>query len=137
VPCKHLAATFYLLAEHFDEDPFAILLWRGRSRDALLSRLRDLRGSDTLVSPEPVQPTVDGPRVGAMTALAELALADRSFWTSSPLPPLPVQADLPTDLLLRQLPVPAPALGGVELVAYLAPLYAKLGEQPDDQATGE
>ncbi len=25
VPCKHLAATFYLLAESFDEDPFAIL----------------------------------------------------------------------------------------------------------------
>lgn len=29
VPCKHLAATFYLLAESFDEDPFAILARRG------------------------------------------------------------------------------------------------------------
>ena len=33
VPCKHLAATFYLLAESFDEDPFAILAWRGRERE--------------------------------------------------------------------------------------------------------
>ena len=32
VPCKHLAATFYLLAESFDDDPFAILAWRGRER---------------------------------------------------------------------------------------------------------
>ena len=24
VPCKHLAAAFYLLAESFDEDPFRI-----------------------------------------------------------------------------------------------------------------
>ena len=134
VPCKHLAATFYLLAEHFDEDPFAILLWRGRSRDALLSRLRDLRGSDPLLSPEPVQPGVDGPRVGAMTALADLALTNSDFWTAAPLPPLPIQAELPTDLLLRQLPVPAAVLGGLDLVADLAPLYAKLGEQPDDQA---
>lgn len=39
VPCKHLAATFYLLAESFDEDPFAILAWRGREREDLLANL--------------------------------------------------------------------------------------------------
>ncbi|MFI9644459.1 SWIM zinc finger family protein [Micromonospora sp. NPDC051925] len=43
VPCKHLAATFYLLAEAFDADPFQLLHWRGRSRDELLGRLRTLR----------------------------------------------------------------------------------------------
>ncbi|WP_422773893.1 SWIM zinc finger family protein [Plantactinospora sp. WMMC1484] len=44
VPCKHLAATFYLLAEAFDADPFQLLRWRGRDREQLLARLRDLRG---------------------------------------------------------------------------------------------
>ena len=44
VPCKHLAATFYLLAEAFDADPFLILRWRGRDREELLARLRELRG---------------------------------------------------------------------------------------------
>ncbi|MGC4895393.1 SWIM zinc finger family protein [Micromonospora sp. DT31] len=44
VPCKHLAATFYLLAEAFDADPFQLLHWRGRSRADLLDRLRTLRG---------------------------------------------------------------------------------------------
>ena len=39
VPCKHLAATFYLLAESFDDDPFAILAWRGREREDLLANL--------------------------------------------------------------------------------------------------
>src|SRR5258708_5285841 len=39
VPCKHIAAAFYLLAEAFDEDPFAILAWRGRERDDLLANL--------------------------------------------------------------------------------------------------
>jgi uncharacterized Zn finger protein len=43
VPCKHIAATFYLLAESFDADPFQILAWRGRDRSTLLSRLRRLR----------------------------------------------------------------------------------------------
>lgn len=130
VPCKHLAAAFYLLAERFDEDPFAILLWRGRSRDALLTRLRELRGSDALRTVEPDHPAGGAPRVGAMTALADLAPADRDFWTSAPVPALPSHAELPTDLLLRQLPAPGAALGGPALLAYLAPLYGRLGEQP-------
>lgn len=44
-PCKHIAAVFYLLAERFDDDPFLIFRWRGRSRDTLLQRLRELRGA--------------------------------------------------------------------------------------------
>jgi len=43
VPCKHLAAVFYLLAESFDENPFSILAWRGRDRENLLGALSALR----------------------------------------------------------------------------------------------
>jgi uncharacterized Zn finger protein len=45
VACKHLAATFYLLAESFDDDPFAILAWRGREREDLLANLQTARSS--------------------------------------------------------------------------------------------
>jgi hypothetical protein len=45
VPCKHIAASFYLLAERFDVDPFEILHWRGRPREVLLARVRELRCS--------------------------------------------------------------------------------------------
>ena len=38
-PCKHIAATYYLLAEAFDTDPFLILAWRGRNRRELLAAL--------------------------------------------------------------------------------------------------
>ena len=31
VPCRHLTATCYALAESFDTDPFGILAWRGRA----------------------------------------------------------------------------------------------------------
>jgi uncharacterized Zn finger protein len=43
VPCKHIAAVFYLLAEAFDEDPFEILAWRGRGREELLAGLHAAR----------------------------------------------------------------------------------------------
>lgn len=130
VPCKHLAATFYLLAESFDDDPFAILLWRGRRREALLNRLRELRGGEPLPAAEQAAVRTETPRVGAMMALADVTVADGDFWTGAPVPALPVLAELPTDLLLRQLPVPGAVLGGPALVTYLAPLYAVLGEVP-------
>ncbi|MEO3746109.1 SWIM zinc finger family protein [Plantactinospora sp. B5E13] len=47
VPCKHLAATLYLLAEAFDADPFQLLHWRGRERSRLLARLRALRTGES------------------------------------------------------------------------------------------
>jgi uncharacterized Zn finger protein len=39
-PCPHTAAVFYLMAERFDEDPFQILLFRGRGRNDLLDAIR-------------------------------------------------------------------------------------------------
>ncbi|TDB93194.1 hypothetical protein E1091_12135 [Micromonospora fluostatini] len=59
VPCKHLAATFYLLAEAFDADPFELLHWRGRSRPELLARLRDLRAAAAAIRPS-ADPTAAG-----------------------------------------------------------------------------
>jgi uncharacterized Zn finger protein len=53
-PCKHLAAVFYILAERFDDNPFLIFRWRGRSRDTLLDRLQDLRGVDNEAGPDAV-----------------------------------------------------------------------------------
>ncbi|MFI5832700.1 SWIM zinc finger family protein [Micromonospora sp. NPDC051300] len=72
VPCKHLAATFYLLAEAFDADPFQLLHWRGRSRDDLLARLRTLRGTrseGTAAGPGAVGPGGAGPGSTAIPAV--------------------------------------------------------------------
>lgn len=125
VPCKHLAATFYLLAEAFDDDPFLILRWRGREREALLTRLRELRGESG-----PADGTASGAPLSAVgSALALTGLSwpgDRleRFW--QPPPPLPtppaVLAAAP-DVLLRQLPTPAAAIGGETLLEQLRAAY--------------
>ena len=52
VPCKHLAAVCYVLAEAFDDDPFAMLAWRGRNRDTLLAALRRAGPPPAAGSPE-------------------------------------------------------------------------------------
>lgn len=42
-PCKHIAAVYYLLAERFDDDPFLIFTWRGRTQDELCRHVRAAR----------------------------------------------------------------------------------------------
>ncbi|NLE99398.1 MAG: hypothetical protein GX601_00320 [Anaerolineales bacterium] len=63
VPCKHLAAVCYLLAEEFDRDPFLLFGLRGRNRaqvmDALQARRADGTPPDEQTKPfaEPETPT--------------------------------------------------------------------------------
>jgi uncharacterized Zn finger protein len=154
VPCKHLAATFYLLAEAFDADPFEILHWRGKEREALLSRLRELRSGEQVAatrgrtrrtrdraaataSPGSPGPGSAGsmeaaePVTGAAVALADLTsaplseLTDRFWLPPVPLPSPPSTLDTDPDLLLRQLPAPGPGLGGPGLVEALRPAYER------------
>jgi uncharacterized Zn finger protein len=42
-PCKHIAATYYILAEEFDRDPFMLFKLRGKSKEDLLDLLRKER----------------------------------------------------------------------------------------------
>jgi uncharacterized Zn finger protein len=134
VPCKHLAATFYLLAEAFDDDPFLILRWRGRDREALLGRLRELRADESVngMSTKPA----DHPAAATGTAVALTGLAwsgdapdhlDRFWQPSAPPPARPAIMTVEPDLLLRQLPTPAPALGGQTLVDRLRAAYQRFG----------
>ena len=131
VPCKHIAATFYLLAERFDDDPFELLRWRGRSRAELLA---DLAAADeeSAGPPEPLSAT----RVlGDLPAVDVRAALDRFWLPPVPLPVRPPTLDAPVDLLVRQLPDPPPALGGRAALESLAQLYLALPDPaPGDQA---
>lgn len=52
-PCKHIAATHYILGERFDEDPFLIFRLRGRTQEQIMQELRKRRaGSDETVEEE-------------------------------------------------------------------------------------
>lgn len=119
VPCKHLAATLFLLAESFDADPFELLALRGRARDELLDNVRARRGATA---------AVEQPAAGAGTP----ALADclDTFFVAARAPALPPPAATELDALLDQVPDPGPAVRGRDLAAVLRPLYRALGNEP-------
>lgn len=118
VPCKHLAAVAYLVAERFDEDPFLILRWRGRDRATLLAGIRARR--------EDAEPTA--------TALADVV--DRYFEAGGPLPevaPTPPEPGRSEALLDEMPPLGVLVAGqdaegpGVDAREALRPLYRRLG----------
>jgi uncharacterized Zn finger protein len=57
-PCKHVAATHYILGDRFDEDPFLLFRMRGRTEDQIMEALRQRRGAEADMSnPEYSTPT--------------------------------------------------------------------------------
>ncbi|MBE9006616.1 SWIM zinc finger family protein [Fortiea sp. LEGE XX443] len=44
-PCKHVGAIYYQLGDRFSEDPFVLFQLRGRTKEQIISDLRNLRGT--------------------------------------------------------------------------------------------
>jgi uncharacterized Zn finger protein len=132
VPCKHVAATLYLLAEAFDRDPFLILAWRGRDKAELLTNLRRLRtGSSTMDSPVTRRPVW-----GELRAEPQPALADcvGNYFSCQGRPArLKTRPEIIVpDAVLRErdrLPV---EVRGKALVDLLRPAYLAMGPQPQE-----
>jgi uncharacterized Zn finger protein len=121
VPCKHLAAVCYVLAEAFDVDPFKILAWRGRGREDLLASLRRL----TAGPPEAARPLIDVADRPLGDCLADYWTPGMSMARLRALPPAPAT---PPDLLLRTFEPPPLVVRGVGLADVLTPVYQRLAE---------
>jgi uncharacterized Zn finger protein len=122
VPCKHVAATFYLLAESFDDDPFAILAWRGREREDLLANLQAAR--------------TDGPPAADRVERAGVALADRidSYFSMQAEIRLPSPPTTSCTALLDQLPDVPFVVRDHALADLLRPAYLAMGNTPLESA---
>src|SRR3954469_2609365 len=117
VPCKHLAATLYLLAETFDDDPFAVLALRGRSRDELLANLGARRGGTATGTDH-----VEAPGPPPLSEVLD------TFYTAPRPPAAPSPAAVAVDSLLDQVPGIGITVRGRDVVDLLRPVYRALGE---------
>lgn len=126
MPCIHLAATTYALVRSFQEDPFGVFAWRGRTRDELLTQLRELRSARA----------VEAADAGSAEPLPDPAdLGDISeFWGDFADSPAVAPAGsrpgsaLRPDALLDQLDPPPLAHEGRPIVDLLRAAYRSLPE---------
>ena len=114
VPCKHLAAVFYLLAEQFDDDPFRILAWRGREREDLLGGMHQADSAS-------------GDKARAGAPLTEVL--DTFF--VSPAPISVRRSPVGGALLVDQLPPVDVTVRSHPLAEVLRPVYAALRESAE------
>ena len=131
-PCKHVAATHYVLGEALDRDPFLLFELRGKTRDHVLDALRAARGGPAptptkgarrQAPPARAVPTVPTVTLGPLTA----ATYDQA---RAPLPALQFRFDEPVahGAVLRQLGAPAAWAGDASPADVLAPLVRAAAE---------
>jgi uncharacterized Zn finger protein len=122
VPCKHGSAVLYVLAEAFDDDPFLVLAWRGRSRETLLDALRG--------TPQPVE-AVDPLAVEEDPLESRLSDYYSPGISLSRLRERPARVTAPPELLLRALDAPPIRVRHIPLVDLLRPAYRDLADPVD------
>lgn len=134
-PCKHIAAAFYILAEAFDEDPFLIFAFRGRTKEQVIEKLRGMRAAvaqDEISSFDgPLTPQVESP---------PLASCIENFWQAganlSELRLRPVVTTVP-DAVLRELGLAPIHVRDINLTDFLSPAYATLTKLAAEPGTDE
>lgn len=108
-PCKHVAATHYVLGEALDRDPFLLFELRGRTKRQVMDALRTARtgrGGDAELGEKRPPPART---LAAVPSVSFAKLTEEDFdELRSPLPALHFDFDEPAyGTLLRQLGVPS------------------------------
>jgi uncharacterized Zn finger protein len=129
VPCKHLAALCYLLAESFDDDPFGILALRGRDRGTLLDNIRARRGGP---APGGGAALDDGPELEDGPVFPALVDCLDGYYRLAGELPVVVPVVAPVDALLDQLPRVGLTVRGRPLVELLRPAYQEFPDRGED-----
>ena len=129
-PCKHVAATHYVLGEALDRDPFLLFELRGRTKDQVLDALCAARGgaseTTTKKGGKSKAPAADA-AIGVPTVkLGKLKAGDYDK-PRAPLPALHFSFDEPVahGAVLRQLGAPTAWEGEASPADVLAPLEAR------------
>jgi uncharacterized Zn finger protein len=88
-PCKHVAATYYLIGEEFDRDPFLLFTLRGSTKGEILAELHDVAAPSLTRPSEP----------------EALPTALEAFWQGAPVVRVPAVAH-PSAARARQRALP-------------------------------
>lgn len=139
-PCKHVAATHYVLGEAFDRDPFLLFELRGRSKAQVLDALRSARalapeqGPARKRAPRRALPSTDVPTI----VLGKLEASDYDC-ARGPLPALRLSFEAApiAGAMLRQLGKPLGWNRDITPGELLGPLIRRAADKARNLAMAE
>ncbi|MBD6616009.1 hypothetical protein FNW02_09255 [Komarekiella sp. 'clone 1'] len=73
-PCKHIGAIYYQLGDRFSEDPFVLFQLRGRTKEQIISDLRNLRSAKVEAH------TIETPEVQQLIPNNQYSVRIDAFW---------------------------------------------------------
>lgn len=133
-PCKHIAAVYYQLGDRFTEDPFIIFQLRGRTKNQIIERLRQIRSQTAKANKSPAQ--LEVAKVVQSSVLSETTAPEaenKGFWQyDQPLESSLVVIVPPIDQktvldILGKMPLPSVDADAVQ--QYLTQVYQTAGQQ--------
>ena len=124
-PCKHIAAVYYQLGDRFSEDPFIIFQLRGRTKNQIIERLRQLR-SQKAAKISAIQPKAVTAVTKAKITSKAKSTVPKGFW----------QYDEPLESSLVAIVPPSSQKAVVDILGRipLSPIDAETVEQYLKQA---
>lgn len=135
-PCKHVAATHYVLGEALDRDPFLLFELRGRTKEQVLEALRAARTGDEDAAADP-GPSAREAVIPSVT-LGEISAADYDKPREA-LPALHLSFEAPSisGVLLKQLGAPLSWSQDASPAEVLGPLVRAASEKARQLALAE
>lgn len=79
-PCKHIGAIYYQLGDRFQEDPFVLFQLRGRTKEQIISDLRQLRSTKIRDMGEVISPKDEKLDIPQNTVIHQVPLNIDNFW---------------------------------------------------------
>ena len=131
-PCKHIAAVYYQLGDRFSEDPFIIFQLRGRTKNQIIEKLRQIRSQKAQKTLKKVQPPSTIAKLN-LTVAQEANEEPKGFWQynealESGLVAIvpPMEQKTPLDILGE---MPLNVTDAEAIQQYLTQVYQTAGQQ--------
>jgi uncharacterized Zn finger protein len=131
-PCKHIAAVYYQLGDRFSEDPFIIFQLRGRTKNQIIERLRQIRSQKAKKSLKSTQPAATIAKLNLAIA-KDTAEEPKGFWQYKE----PLESSLVAIVPSMEQKTPLDILGVMPLATsdadavkqYLTQVYQEAGQK--------
>jgi uncharacterized Zn finger protein len=129
-PCKHIGAVYYLLGDRFSEDPFVLFQLRGRTKEQIITALRQLRSSHTEQAIDTSEASASEPQINLQAFWQYDEQLEPSLVVITPPPSSETVLDVLGPISIKADSVSSQANVAAQLVTeHLKGIYAQVSQQ--------